>query len=463
MATSAGSAAVRRLASAAASRAAAPPFRPPGIGATREASVEAGASIAISAPSSASAPGLPYLLSSALNPHATVAKWIFGTTAAVAGMVHVGGVTRLTKSGLSMTDWKPLGSLPPLTDEDWEAEFDRYKRFPEFLQRKGMDVEEFKYIYYWEWGHRMLGRAVGIVFAAPWAYFAARGRIPPGYGPRMAALFAMGGTQGLVGWWMVKSGLGEDRREDSHEIRVSPYRLAAHLGMAFATYSALVWTGLGISQIPNDAPSAADGASRLREVARSLSSSAMRHARKVRGGALGVANLAFLTAISGAFVAGNDAGNAYNTFPLMDGRIVPVDDMIDPDLIPAYRNLFENTATVQWDHRALGTTTALAAVSLAGMGMFHPAARGAITPQASRGVMFLGGAALAQVSLGVATLLNYVPIGLAAAHQMGSLVVLTGGIYVVHSLRYASPRVVRSLGNNAAAKKVEEAAMKMAK
>jgi cytochrome c oxidase assembly protein subunit 15 len=155
--------------------------------------------------------GLPYISSSALNPYAPVAKWILGTSTLVAGMVHVGGITRLTKSGLSMTDWKPLGSLPPMNNTEWMTEFDRYKSFPEWQQRKSMTLDEFKYIFYWEWGHRMFGRVVGLCFAVPWGYFAIKGRIPPGYSNRMKLLFAMGGTQGLIGWWMVKSGLGDNR------------------------------------------------------------------------------------------------------------------------------------------------------------------------------------------------------------------------------------------------------------
>jgi len=391
--------------------------------------------------------GLPSLTSTPLNPYAPVAKWIIGTSGLVAGMVHIGGITRLTKSGLSMTDWKPLGSLPPISEQDWLVAFDRYKQFPEWQQRKSMTVDEFKTIYYWEWGHRMLGRVVGVCFAAPWAYFALRKRIPAGYGNRMRLLFAMGGTQGLVGWWMVKSGLGSDRKGDRKEIRVSPYRLAAHLGMAFTTYSTLLWTGFGIMQIPNDVANGVNGQvgskSKIVELAQTLSKEGIKYAKKIRGGAIAVTGLTAVTVASGAFVAGNDAGNAYNTYPKMNDQWIPKDDMIDPDIIPAYRNAFENTAMVQWNHRVLGTSTALSALTLTGIGLFHPAARNAITPQVNRGLKALGGLAFGQMSLGIVTLLNYVPIGLAAAHQLGSLVVLSTGIYVVHSLRYVSPGVLR--------------------
>jgi len=409
--------------------------------------------------SSTALKGLPAATNTALNPYAPVAKWILGTSGLVAGMVHIGGVTRLTKSGLSMTDWKPLGGLPPMTIAEWETEFDRYRQYPEFQQRKSMSLEEFQYIFYWEWGHRMLGRFVGVCFAAPWAYFAFKKRIPSGYSNRMVALFAMGGTQGLVGWWMVKSGLGEDRRDDRQEIRVSPYRLAAHLGMAFSTFTLLLWTGLGILQVPNDTSIIAGGTSKLLEWSRSLSKSAIMHAKKIRGGAIAVSSLSAITIISGAFVAGNDAGNAYNTFPLMDGQLIPMEDMIDPQLKPAYRNAFENTAMVQWNHRVLGTSTALSALTLTslGLGLFHPVARGALTPQVNRGLTVLGGVAVGQMSLGIATLLNYVPIGLAALHQLGSLVVLSSGIYVVHSLRYVSPGVLKSVTTNIITKTVSNA------
>lgn len=482
--------------------------------------------------------GLPLLPATPLNPHAPIAKWLLTNSALVLSMIHIGGITRLTKSGLSMTEWTPLGSLPPLSQEEWEEEFERYKTFPEWEQRKSMTLDEFKYIFYWEWGHRMLGRVVGVAFVGPWVYFSWMHRpklpaslgatgtasgsgsatassslfaslipkipwnasstiIPPHYQPRLALLCAMGGTQGLVGWWMVKSGLGDDRRGDRKEIRVSPYRLAAHLTMAVGTYSLLTWTGLNVLSYPVDeyvvknggnaakstvsaaatatatpATTAADnGPSLLRQYAKSLSLSpaSLRHAQTLRIGTLHTIALTGLTIVSGAFVAGNDAGNAYNTYPKMDDRWIPWDDMVDPELHPKSRNLFETTATVQFNHRVLGTTTALSALGLAAYGLFHPAGRasatskqmtqqlstaaGAVvpstTPQVRRGLVALGTAATAQMSLGIATLLNYVPIHLAASHQLGSLVVLTCGIYTAHSLRYAGRGVLKSVGESA--------------
>jgi cytochrome c oxidase assembly protein subunit 15 len=446
-------------------------------------------------PTSIYTKGLPLLTSPTLNPHATVGKWLLSTSSLVFAMVHIGGVTRLTKSGLSMTNWQILGSRPPLTHDEWLTEFDRYKTFPEWEQRQSMTLDEFKYIYYWEWGHRMMGRFVGVVFGGGWVYFTwihlpssttlvtapttslptmssiqlpknLTSAIPPGYQSRLALLFAMGGTQGLVGWWMVKSGLGDDRRGDRNEIRVSPYRLATHLGMAVATYSVLLWTGLGVLSHPVDSYVASAsasakassttatttvastekvGLSMLQQYTKNLTPAALQHAQRTRIGVVSTVGLTGLTILSGAFVAGNDAGNAYNTYPLMNGQLIPWEEMIDPTKVPQWRNLFETTATVQWNHRLLGTCTALSALGVAGYGLFTKqgvVGSRSITPQVQRGLMALGTAATAQMSLGIATLLNYVPITLAASHQLGSLVVLTCGIYTAHSLRYAGRRVV---------------------
>ena len=241
----------------------------------------------------------------------------------------------------------------------------------------------------------------------------------------------MGGTQGLVGWWMVKSGLGDDRRDDSKEIRVRPIRLASHLSMAVATYGALCWNSWSVFEIPNK--NAAE-----KQVAQ-LSKDALRQASRIRTGSIHLTGLAAVTIVSGALVAGNDAGRAFNTFPLMDDKWIP-DDILE--LTPWQRNLTENTATVQWNHRVLGVSTAAAALGLAGLGLRRPTA---ITPQVRRGLYAAGAAATGQATLGIVTLLNYVPISLAAAHQLGSVVVFTSGLYLVHSLRYARPAFVKSV------------------
>ena len=388
--------------------------------------------------------GFPAVTNSAHNMYAPAGKWILGTAAAVVGMVHVGGVTRLTQSGLSMTTWHPLGTLPPITHQEWEEEFARYKQFPEWQQRKSMTLDEFKYIYGWEYGHRMLGRSVGLVFCLPWIYFSARGRIPKGYQGRMVGLLAMGGTQGLVGWWMVKSGLGDDRRGDKKEIRVKPARLTAHLSMAVATYSALLWTGLDILGLPHK---------NMAEEAAKLSKEAIRHATLLRKGSIHLTGLAGLTIVSGALVAGNDAGRAYNTYPKMGDSWIP-DEILE--MQPLYRNFYENTATVQFNHRILGMSTAVGAVSLAAIGL-SPAKAILLTPQTRKGLYAIGLAACGQATLGITTLLYYVPISLAAAHQVGSLVVLTSGIYLAHSLRYARPAFVRvgqAAGKSSASRQV---------
>ena len=322
-----------------------------------------------------------------------------------------------------------------------------------------MTLDEFKYIFYWEWGHRMMGRVIGLAFVLPWGYYAwVKNIIPPGYQQNLRLLLTMGTTQGLVGWWMVKSGLGDNRRGDKQEIRVSPYRLSAHLTMAVSTFGVLLWTAMGISQHPNDVVHTSSGStntslplqtSKLHELTKSLSKAALESAKRVRLTAIGLTSITALTMISGAFVAGNDAGRAYNTFPKMDNQWIPIDDMVDPTLDPAYRNLFENTATVQWNHRLLGSSTAITGLALMGFSFAHPSTRNALTPQAKRGLLFLGGAALGQATLGISTLLSYVPIGLAAAHQVGSLVVLGSSLYVVHSLRYVSPKVIAATTNAA--------------
>jgi cytochrome c oxidase assembly protein subunit 15 len=386
--------------------------------------------------------GLPAVTQSAHNIYAPAGKWMLGTAGAVVGMIHVGGVTRLTKSGLSMTDWSPLGSLPPITDEDWQAEFARYKTYPEWQQRQSMTLSEFKFIYGWEYGHRMLGRAVGLIFCLPWLYFTARAKIPPGYQKRMVGLLAMGGTQGLVGWWMVRSGLGDDRRDDKREIRVRPIRLATHLTMAVATYGCLLWTGLDIFGLPHQAT--------LKDQASNLSKEALRHASRLRTGGLGLTALTGLTIVSGALVAGNDAGRAYNSFPKMGDDWIPTQDMWHSN--PWYKNFHENTAMVQFNHRVLGLSTAGTALGLLGLGL-SPARAKMLTPQARNGLYAVGLASVGQVTLGITTLLNYVPLSLAAAHQVGSIVVLSSGIYLAHSLRFARPGLLRAAGQVGAVSK----------
>lgn len=211
--------------------------------------------------------------------------------------MYAGGITRLTRSGLSMTDWRLQGTLPPMTQVQWEIEFDRYKQYPEWQQRQSMTLDEFKFIYFWEYGHRMMGRCVGVAFTLPGIYFFAKGMIPRRIYPRIGLLFALGGTQGLIGWWMVRSGLNLDPQQKK-EIRVSPYRLATHLSMAFTTYVLLLWTALDVLHDEQAA----------RSVVTRMSLETMKYARRIRRLAVLGGCLAATTVVSGAYVAGNDAG-----------------------------------------------------------------------------------------------------------------------------------------------------------
>ena len=241
-------------------------------------------------------------ISNACVSYRPVAYWLFGMSGLVAGMVTVGGITRLTRSGLSMTDWKLKGSLPPITHQEWEQEFTRYKQYPEWQQRKNMTLDEFKFIYFWEYGHRMMGRFIGIAFVVPGLYFTYKKMIPKYLYPRIMMLFGLGGTQGLIGWWMVKSGLHNIDPNQKKEIRVSPYRLATHLSMAFTTYVLLLWTAMDVMQ---NVEAAKDTASKLCK-------NGLKYTKRLRGMAIVSGVLAATTVVSGAFVAGNDAGMYYN-------------------------------------------------------------------------------------------------------------------------------------------------------
>ncbi|XP_077245329.1 cytochrome c oxidase 15 isoform X2 [Tasmannia lanceolata] len=367
--------------------------------------------------------GLKLLVSKGPNAQKMVGTWLFTCAAWVFSMVILGGVTRLTRSGLSMTDWKFTGSLPPLSEEQWLLEFEKYKQSPEYKRvNKGMSIEDFKFIYWMEYAHRMWGRGLGVLFALPFTYFLAKGFITRQLGLRLSALFALGAGQGLIGWWMVKSGL-EEPASEYVQPRVSPYRLATHLTSAFAIYCGLLWTALSVvmPEPPNGSMTWVHGASKVRKLA------------------LPVSVLVGITAISGAFVAGNDAGHAYNTFPKMGDTWIP-DDIFSME--PLLRNFFENTSTVQLDHRILATTTLL---SIGGFWWatrkldIHPVVRSLIGHT-------MGMAAL-QVTIGVSTLLSYVPVSLASAHQAGALTLLTIVILLTHTVRKPSPTLLKSLAS----------------
>ena len=323
--------------------------------------------------------------------HAVVC-WLLTLAGLVLAMVVLGGITRLHHAGLSIVDWRPLvGVLPPFGEEAWQALFADYKRFPEYQEiNRGMTLDEFKGIFWLEYAHRLLGRIVGIVFILPFLWFLIRRAFDRPLALKVLAIGILGGLQGLLGWYMVQSGLVD-------QPDVSPYRLAAHLGLAVAIYGCLMWVALGILM---------DGTvERVRQV------------RRWRGAAWAATGLVFITILSGAFVAGNDAGLAYNTFPLMADAIVP------PDIFriePLWRNFFENVPLVQLDHRLLAMLTALVVVLLwaAALRWLGPApARIALHAAA--------GAVLGQFVLGIVTLLTFVPVPLGAAHQVGAMAVFT--------------------------------------
>lgn len=368
-----------------------------------------------------------------LGSHPMLGYWLLGTAGAVFGMVSLGGVTRLTRSGLSIVEWNAHGEPLPLSDEEWEVAFDKYKAYPEFQRvNSRMTMEEFKPIYLMEWAHRMWGRGLGVVFGVPLVALAVARRIPATLGPRLGLLLGMGATQGAIGWWMVKSGLKHENFNEYQVPRVSPYRLATHLTGAWAIYSVLVWTGMDVLRAGFKAP----------PITSPAHSAALSTAlTSLRAPTLLATTLLAITTVSGAFVAGNDAGHAYNDWPLFAGRWVP-EELWNAAL--GARNFFENTATVQFDHRMLAYTTVAAvggvhaSLARAGRGVEGGgAALKAAFPAMYRGAWLLGGAVLGQATLGVATLMLYVPIELAALHQAGALATWTAALYYAHSVQLA--------------------------
>ena len=333
----------------------------------------------------------------------SVATWLFVCCVLVFAMVVVGGVTRLTHSGLSITQWQPIvGTVPPLSESAWNDAFTRYQATPEYREvNRGMTLGEFKGIFWWEYVHRLLGRAIGVAFLLPYLWFLLCRRIPPGYAKPLAGIFVLGGLQGALGWFMVESGLVSDPR-------VSQFRLTAHLGLAFLIYAAMLWTGLSL-MFTGRADRGLPGV------------------RRARGLAFGVAALVFVMVLSGGFVAGIRAGFAYNTFPLMQGRWVPPGIMM---LAPWWKNFFWNLATVQFDHRLIAWLLAFSIPYT-----WWQLRRSQAPLRARRGAGALVAGLAVQVSLGIATLVNVVPVPLAAMHQAGALVVFTLALNVAHALR----------------------------
>ena len=321
--------------------------------------------------------------------------WLGVLALLIVAMILIGGATRLTDSGLSITEWQPiLGAVPPLSEADWQEAFAAYQKIPEYTELKhGMSLDEFKTIYWWEWAHRFLGRLIGAAFFVPFVVFWIAGYIPRALLPRLIVLFLLGGFQGAVGWYMVKSGLVE--RTD-----VSQYRLAAHFGIALVILGYTLWLLFGLGERPTRA-----------------------NARSVAWVASVVLALIFVQMLAGALVAGLDAGMGFNTWPLINGAFVPSGL---GEASPVYLNLFENPLTVQFDHRMLGYAVVVAALGQ----VIWLAVKGA--PQALIGsALVLALFAVLQATLGVWTLLLAVPITLGLAHQAGAIAVFAAALYHV--------------------------------
>jgi cytochrome c oxidase assembly protein subunit 15 len=330
--------------------------------------------------------------------HRAVAAWLLACCALVFTMVVAGGITRLTHSGLSIVEWQPIvGTLPPLNDTQWEETFAKYRKTPEFrLRNHDMTLAGFKGIFWWEYLHRLLGRVVGVVFLVPFLYFLARGTARGALAWKLAGVFALGALQGALGWYMVKSGLVDDPR-------VSSVRLAAHLGLAFLIYAAMLWVALGL----------------LAPLRTPASPRAKAHAAVLAG-------LVFLMVLSGALVAAIRAGFAYNTFPLMNGRWIPPEILL---IEPWWSNFVHNMATVQFVHRWLAMLIALLAVAL---WLRLPRAGASDRARIWSDLLLL--AVVVQIAAGIATLVMRVPLPLAAVHQSGALIVFTCALGVLHSL-----------------------------
>ena len=334
-----------------------------------------------------------------------IGLWLLACAAMIFAMAVIGAITRLTESGLSIMEWAPVvGALPPLDEAEWQRLFALYQEIPEYKEENlGMTLAEFKTIFWWEWIHRLWGRLIGVVFALPFLWFLLRRRIGRGLAPHLVAMFVLGGLQGALGWYMVASGFTE--RTD-----VSQYRLVAHLGLAVGIYGYVLWIALRL--LDPAPPSSRDPS-----------------APRLRGLLVGLAVLAALTMASGGFVAGLNAGFIYNTFPLMDGRLIPEGYAART---PFILNAFETVEAVQFNHRALATATLVVM-----LGLWLWARRLVLAPGARR-VLDLACAMVGlQFALGVAALILVVPVWLGALHQAGALLLFSLVLWAIHRLRPA--------------------------
>ncbi|MEO1910483.1 MAG: heme A synthase [Paracoccus sp. (in: a-proteobacteria)] len=339
--------------------------------------------------------------------------WLMVLFAMVLAMIALGGATRLTGSGLSITEWAPVtGTLPPLNHADWQSEFEAYKQIPQYTElNAGMSLSEFQYIYLWEWSHRLLGRLIGLVWAVGFLFFWATGRIPAGWKPRLLAVGALGGLQGAIGWWMVSSGLVEGMT------RVASYRLATHLGIAFVILGLIAWYALQLSRSEAELI-------RARRAGEA----------KLFGMSTGLLHLTFLQILIGALVAGIDAGRTYTGWPTMGGEWIP-SAIWDGTL--GWRNFFENPALVQFIHRMTGYLVAIFAVVvwMRSRNSPHKVTRGAFT------VMIV--AVAAQVALGIMNVIHASPLDLALSHQVGAVVLFSLILRARHHARYPIETSIR--------------------
>ncbi|WP_460273555.1 heme A synthase [Celeribacter sp. ULVN23_4] len=317
--------------------------------------------------------------------------WLMVLFALVMAMIAVGGLTRLTDSGLSITEWKPVtGAVPPLSDVAWQGEFEKYQQIPEYkLQNEGMSLSEFKSLYWWEWGHRQLGRVIGVVWFFGYLGFAVARKVPTGWHKRLIFIGALGGLQGAIGWWMVSSGLSGDKLD------VASYRLATHLGLAFIILGFIAWYVLLLGRSEAE----------LMQARRAKDA-------KLFGMSTGMLHLAFLQILLGALVAGIDAGRGYTDWPLMGGQFLPPDPFY---IEPIWRNFFENPATVQFMHRMAGYLLFIFGIVawLKGRKSANRTTVGAFNLMAA--VLAL------QVILGITTLLHGAPLALGISHQIGAV------------------------------------------
>ncbi|TCO75437.1 COX15/CtaA family protein [Chromatocurvus halotolerans] len=333
----------------------------------------------------------------------SVALWLIACAVVIFGMILLGGVTRLTGSGLSMVEWRPLmGIIPPLSEAEWQAVFDKYRQFPEYQQiNRGMSLDGFKVIFMYEYLHRVLGRLIGVLFFVPLLVFALRGMIRPGMLPRLLLLFVLGGCQGLLGWYMVQSGL-VDRPS------VSQYRLAAHLGLAVAIYGFMLWVILDLWRHPQRPAPSNDYRSGLGV------------------GAVALVALVYLMILSGALVAGTDAGFAYSTWPKMGPTFVPEGLYA---MEPAWLAAFEDVTTIQFNHRLFAYLLAALLVGFAVVVLQRET-----QPRIRWAALGVVAALTLQLVLGISTLLLHVPVPLAAAHQGGAVLLLSSTIFLAHTL-----------------------------